>query len=361
MASVKGRSEKRPKSCTAPVSYGSSEQSDHAHQQTPIGNHQRMTKTRKRSYSAVLPRNVSDDTLRQLLSITRHTRLPPHREHEAETTPTTGASSHALLAVTGQAGFIKVEMKGLRRKGSPRNTPKAAKSQEGEGKSLEGSELGNGGLPSITDTSKVAEDVGTKLTVTVTTRKHISSDCVTSGERGGEGRGKGNPSSKGSPSHQLPDAATGSPSSSLSPPASSLTTGPNLTNNSPPLLSSPPVIVGGTKGAGPCLGNGGKPRRLSGGTAGRLSQGWSPPQPIGPLKGSPVVTHSSPPSATPARKGGVARTKKLAAASLGEGEETGREEGRGQMVMSPTASMTINVNVSEFLTLTENDTDETIT
>lgn len=332
---------RRPKSCSAPISLI---EDDRTHQTTPLSSQVKTEKARKRSYSAVIPRNIPDETLQQLLSITRHTTRSKSQQEKSQDTLTTHRS---VLEVSGeQTEFIKVEMKGLR-KNSPRNFLKDKNQAKSEVKSSAPEQL-----PAIADTPRVAAEVGTRLKVTVTkTKKQQAGDHIEAEEDNEADTDKNLPKSKDTAPNTTSESETPKNTSldqSHSPRVPSLPPSrPGQISNSPPAL----IAVGGARGVGP---RNNRLRRLSGGSSGRLSQGWSPPQPIEPLKGSSVVlTHSSPSSSTTktTKKGGVARTK------LGEELEVRRQE---QMVPSPTSSMTINVNVSEFLT-TEHEPDETVT
>lgn len=137
----------RARAYTAPGSRTSNLPVHHTHQQAPASSDTGRANVRKRSYSAVLPRNISDEALRQLLSISRHTTPVPEKvEREL---PVPKVMSFNLHRRTQAAA-----MKGEVRKNSSKSQTVAAQS--------------NDKLPAIPDPSAESEEATTKLSITVT-------------------------------------------------------------------------------------------------------------------------------------------------------------------------------------------------
>lgn len=326
VTSLRGKSEKRPKSCTAP-GLTLREDHGHTHQQLPVSGNPEAA--RKRSYSAVLPRPVPDNALGQLLSISRHTALLPERGGEVK-----GQGDHAgpgphaktlpeTVSVATQAEFMKIEMRGLR-KDSSRNSSKKAAShtghlpQHGNDRTTTNSQISK--LPSIPDPSlESTDDIVTRLVVTVTKSPVARETHHSDSERERPSGPRNSQDSRDSQSSNDIDAVTAVTREEV--------------KHSPPQLNI--VSLGEKKEVGRMTAQRG--RRHSSGK-GRLSQGWLPPQPILALKGSPIHT----------------TTKKVGVGGVAKDEER-RDEKGGRAVLSPTTSMTINVNVSEFLTQTEGE------
>lgn len=345
MTSVRGRSNRRPKSCTAPPSQVSDLLEDHAPQ---LPHDDRVKAVRKRSSSAILPRNIPDDTLRQLLSITRHAATLPQEGQLSERTQEGSGveedvvvmDSLPLMTSSEQAEFIRIRMRGLKRsspprggsKGSPRDssksTPAEMQTSRGEGSKIASHRsqhsrsrnrpqqlLASPTTANASSTSQVGkfssisepeEDRGTTLSITVTRTKEAT----------------------GTPPDDAQKEGSGQQFNASQPPVST-----------PPEPPGPPRSGGMSGGEGKVGGGRSsrhKSRRQPSGK-GRLSQGWSPPQPIGPLKGSPI--HTLPRGAGEASGGGG---DKGGAKVLPTSEQTA--------VFS--ASMVISVNVNEFLTPT---------
>lgn len=290
----------RPKSCTAPEIHLLPP--DHTHQQSAdVG----VVKTgRKRSYSAVLPRYVSDEALTQLLYISRHTGL----SHQNGACPQDTLDVE-IQHITRRAEFMKIEMKGLRKnfhkeRSKSRSSQRRKVHAEGEGPSSEQPPT-VGKLPKIPDPSdamKDAEGMGTRLSITVT--KTSRSQHKRSHEHG-KARGRPSP----------PNSSDTNTTAPFSPTASSTTGGQGSKASYASIVS-----VGENKRAELRASSHRTSRYSSGRSQGRLSQGWSPPQPIEPLKGSPIRS----------KVGGVERSEVR--------DET-----------SPTASMVIDVNVMELI------------
>lgn len=321
MTSLRGKSEKRPKSCTAP---GLTLREDYTHQQLPASGNPEAA--RKRSYSAVLPRPVPDNALRQLLSISRHTALLPERGGEVK-----GQGDHAgpgphaktlpeTVSIATQAEFMKIEMRGLRKDSSRNRSKKAASHtghlpQHGNDRATTSSQL-----PSIPDPSlESTDDIVTRLVVTVTKSPVARETHHSDSERERPSEPRNSQDSRDSQSSNDIDAVAAVTREEV--------------KDSPPQLKI--VSLGEKKEVGRMTAQRG--RRHSSGK-GRLSQGWLPPQPILALKGSPIHT----------------ATKKVGVGVVAKDEER-RDEKGGRAVLSPTTSMTINVNVSEFLTQTEGE------
>ena len=297
---------RRPQSCTAPETHLLPP--DHTQPQSAdVG----MVKTaRKRSYSAVLPRNVSDEALKQLLYISRHTVLP----HQKGACPQDTLNAE-MQHITRQAEFMKIEMKGLRKnfhkeRSKSRSSQKRKMQAEGEGPSLEQLPPVDK-LPSIPDPSDAmkdtAEDMETRLSITVTKAR---SQQKLSHENNNKGRSLGG---IGTNPLNSSDVTTTAP---FTPNVSSTPGGQGSKTSHANIMS-----VGENKWAGLQVSSRLTSRHPSGRSHGRLSHGWSPPQPIEPLKGNPI------------------RSK------VGRVE---RSEVRDE-VASPTASMVIDVNVAELI------------
>lgn len=313
MHSLRSRSgQQRPRSCTTPWSSrvcGVTLNSSHQ----PIPEGPGTAKVRKRSYSAVLPRSVPDEALMQLLSISRHSALSPHAQHieqhhdniEHSTTP-----HPSTTHVTTQAEFMKIELKGLRKNVS-RSGDKLIKSprhgtqpHEDHRKSHDSKlpSIPDPPVDSIPDPPVERERTNTKLRIIVTKatprKQEQNAPAQTELSVNPEGIFKPNtplsPSTRGamatSPSHINPGESKG----------------------------TWPSSVPRTK------------QHFGASGRGRLSQGWASPQPIEPLKGSPIYT-------SPRRVGGASLTR--------EGAEVNGARG-----VSPTPSMAINLNVNDFLT-----------
>lgn len=282
----RGQSRQRERAFTAP---GTRTNHTNQRQNLPSSNTD-TAKSRKRSYSAVLPRNLPNEALKQLLSISRHTSVLPEKSEESDSPEKhPEPDSHYI---TTQADFMKIEMKSLR-KDSSRDASKrtgSARLKKGT-KSNDTNSRQASKLPFIPDLpSEGGEAVVTKLTITVT--KSVSQNSQ-------------NPGSS-EPSSTLP-LATGTVSSM------------GVAPNSPSHLT---VVSLGPGNKKPAVERTSAPKtEYHGSRKGRLSQGWSPPQPIPPLKGSPI--HKS------------VRIK---------------EEVKDTSQLSPTTSMMIDVNVNEFLT-----------
>ena len=288
MTFLRLQSRQRARAYTAPGTR--TKNTDHTHlQQTPPSLSTDTAKSRKRSSSAVLPCNIPDEALRQLLSISRHTALLPEQT-EKESDITQREQKPISHFFTTQADFMKIEMKGLR-KDSPTKRSGSARLQKGNGTN----NLPQvNKLPSIPDPPAEREEaVATKLTITVT--KSISQS----------GQNSENPQ-KSEPSITQPLARLGPGTTS------------SVGASSPSHLA---IVSLGSGEKKPAVERIATPRTGSYASGkGRLSQGWSPPQPIQPLRGSPIPR-----------------------ANIKEGaKDTSR--------LSPTASMMIDVNVNEFLT-----------
>ena len=322
MTSIRTRPDRRPKSCTAP---GTQEvrdlrAEDHALRQVPDV----MTKAaRKRSYSAVLPRHIPDNTLRQLLNISRHTALPPQQE-PAEDTSVVVRETNTLPDTSDiQAEFIKVNLRGVKKSPPPREGSykplkhSRAKSQDNLRQSQIRSQdkptptppVQGEKFPNISDSPRALhEEDNTSLTLSITvTRSRATSAAATKNS-----------------TLQHHDELTQHP-------------GVNDTSERPrPLLVSP-VREGKWMGRTTH-----KTRQLPS-AKGRLSQGWSPPQPIEPIRGSPI--HS------PLRGTGMSAGTK-------EGKVINDPVLANTNTGSPTASMVINLNVNEVLTQADSEVTE---
>jgi hypothetical protein len=200
-----------------------------------------------------------------------------HKEH---TDPLHTQTSY----VSTQAEFMKIEMKGLR-KNSSREIAKKADLKQGVTPHHTAHLPQVGKLPSIPDPPLEKVDATTKLTVTVTKSMHNK------------------------------------------PATTSASTGPTIgvALSSPSHLQVVPIGPRDSKqGVGRMLTPRSGPHSSG---RGRLSQGWSQPQPIELLRGSPI--HRNVGAASITEEGSRVKTKPR---------------------VSPTASMMLDVNVNEFLT-----------
>lgn len=231
-----------------------------------------------------------------------------------------------------ESEFMKVKMRGLRRK-SPRGSSAVGSSQHstGNGSSRSRGSRSQNKLPPMSDPHRDGEggekeegvegELKTRLSITVTRTTDQDSKQLTT------------------PTSTLVQTNVDTSSSPVLPRASSAP--------SPPHVG---VICLGEGDVTTTTRTGGHRSRQQLSGKARLSHGWSPPQPIQPLQGSPI--HTTPPRGV----GGGASIR-------------GREkpEGKGKEVVvvtrgdmtapapSPTPSMMISVNVNEFLSRTDND------
>ena len=327
VASLERGLDKRPKSSATP---GFMSHKEASNQQ--VWSEDR-NKLRKRSYSAVLPRNVSDEALRQLLLISRQTALSHkglrHRHTYSEPTPT---KTLPPVVSHGELG-MKIEVKGLRSTNSPRNSPRgknsprhhkghlesnspgrknSPKHQRDHLESVVSSHSSSGRLPPISDPPQLEKGDDEKevidVKVTVSTSKPHPQDHDK--DKDGE------------------ESLTSSANQSTFPPKTVSSGSQQMklsTSSGSPKMNV--VSIGEAREVGRTNIHRSK-RHTSG--KGRLSSGWSPPQPIQPLKGSPIHT-------PPKKTGGAGQ------------ENEGERDLRAEVVASPTPSMTINVNVNEFL------------
>lgn len=202
---------------------------------------------------------------------------------------------------------MKIEMKSLRKNLSGDSSKLKADSRCGDPEIHDRHLPQVSKLPFIPDTPPVeSEEASTKLSITVTrakTQKHQNSGLV----------GKREPESIPNVTHQSPRTGGGTS-------ASIITSSGAVAPNTSTLLSV--TSIGKSKGmvhmATP-------ESRHNAGGKGRLSHGWSPPQAIEPLKGSPI-------------------RRRVGAYSAEEGAD-----GQDKPGLSPTASMMIDINVNEFL------------
>lgn len=303
------RYRQRHRAYTAPETRTNNLPVDHTHLQSQGNADTGATKVRKRSFSAVLPRNIPDVALRQLLSISRHTALLPQTDGEQEKLPEPQATPYTKphpTYVTAQAEFMKIEMKGLR-KNSSKDSSKTSPRPGGHTHNRHLPQVGK--LPSIPDPAVESEETGTRFTITVTKSK---------GGKPQTSEHSGPITTVQSTAHHslnIGDATSPSISGGV---ASSSSGSSHLTI----------VSLGDSKRV---PGQMATPRtKLHSSVKGRLSQGWSPPQPIQPLKGSPLH-------------------RRVGGASISE-------EGLKVKPGSPTPSMVIDINVNEFLT--ENNDDD---
>lgn len=288
-----------------------------------------------------LPRNVSDEALKQLLYISRHAGL----SHQREGACPEDQLDMELQHITRQAEFMKIEMKGLRknfRKERPKsrsNSQRRKVHAEGEGPSSSErpplvDKLPRIPYPSDTTTKDTTEDVGTRLSVTVTKSRHEHDKGRSPRDKGRTPRGI-----ETSP----PDSSDANTSAPFPPTVSST---PGGQGSMPGGGGQGSTLVGGGRGSVASYGNivsvgenqwaelrasghgTGTSRHSSGRSQGRLSHGWSPPQPIEPLRGSPIRS----------KVGGVERSEVGVERSGVRDERT-----------SPTASMVIDVNVAELI------------
>ena len=339
---------RRPKSSTSPGTNTVSLSEDlHNHHLAIVNG---KSRTRKRSYSAVLPRNLSDDTLRQLLYISRHTGLVP----QASEVPSPGSSAagkgsgsdkhtdsnsrHRVkplppMMAYGELG-MKIELKGLKEYSPPKTSPRDD--------AVETSKLASVSKPapkvSKPEVSKPASKVDkadSELSPQVSKLSPQVSKLppITKSEGGGE--------------ETDVIAIQVTKSSCPSDPKRNDITSTPLCDPDPPSPSTPEVTPGGTQ-IKVSIVSLGDTREVAGRVAtshrakrhpsgkGRLSQGWSPPRPIEALKGNTLRA--------PRRKEGV------------ESVEEGRGKGEDELrrVVSPTPSMSIDVNINEFLEQNEN-------
>lgn len=239
---------------------------------------------------------------------------------------------------------MKIEMKGLRRNFSKDKPESAKNNARHRMPSLNSSTKRSSHLatklPSLPDPplsppatppppQTVPEDSNqpnTKLTITVTraTQGRRTQKVMQAQQKEASGGGISNPNSASSRLLQANTAAS-TPSTPSSKGAG------ERAENSTPHMS----IVGIGEGKRPLVTTPRNKTHSIGGSKGHLSQGWSPPQPIGPLRGNPIY-------ASPRSRG-----------NAGGGVDQAREHQKSGMVASPTASMVINLNVNEFLTETE--------
>lgn len=291
-------SRQRARAYTAP---GTRTKNGHTHQQqSPASLSTDAARVRKRSYSAILPRNIPDEALRQLLSISRHTALLPERTdgksgpHQKHPEPqaTSSKQPHQATYVTTEAEFMKIEMKGLRKNSSTEISGSRHKVKANDTHLPQVSKL-----PPIPDPPVEREETTTTLTITVT-------KSVTGRKQNSEHIVPSEPDSIMSAAHPSTGASSGASNVGVAP--------SGLSHLSIVSIGDAKPVVG--KMIMPRIGH-----HSSG--KGRLSQGWLPPQPIQPLKGSPIHR----------RVGGACIT-----------EEVSEVKSR----LSPTASMMIDVNVN---------------
>lgn len=202
--------------------------------------------------------------------------------------------------VSSHTEFMKIEMKSLRRNISRDSSKLKADLRCGDAETHDRQLPQVSKLPSLPDLE--TEEATTKLSITVTKSK-------TPRQQGHIGQSE--PDRNESAAQHPPETCDKNSPSIV---ASSGGVAPNNTS----LLSV--ASLGGSRGVGRMATA--RNRHLSS-EKGRLSQGWSPPQPIEPLKGSPIHR----------RVGG-----------------TNTAEVKDKSALSPTASMMIAVNVNEFLT-----------
>lgn len=348
---VKG-SERRPKSSTAPATQLSLLEEDnsrnqHEHQHLSV----KKVKIRKRSYSAIFPRDVHDvpnEALMELLSISRHTGLVPQRREEGVERKD---GRHSLEDLhSGEAGDIEqtlvpivsrrsgpginVEVRGISKipakmnkernfihqdKHSPRNSGVENTATDTTSSPLEARRT----LPPISDPSSHEEEA------LADQPKNIN--AVIDMQNIGAVKQKSFIKAEFEKPRQ--QSLTSSRKASAK-----ATTPKDMTQGVPESLSRMAVVCIGETKELETRAKGHRTKRLQSGKS-RLSSGWSPPQDIQPIKGSPLNTG-------PIRKapGGVATVN---AASSGEGpKDTTTAMKRND---SAASSMVIAVNVSEFL------------
>ena len=258
---------------------------------------------KRRSYSAAAARSVNSNQLEQLLSISTHLGLVPKKDEITPAKPpeisTTNSSETestrkfpSVVVRHAELG-IKVEVKGLKKASEPQDCPA----------------LGLPKLPPITDSSPQKSPSNSSM------EEHPPSI---------------QPVSEASPSQ-------------------------DITEGSPRRISI--VSLGEAEVDDKSRNKGYKRKRhlSSGSQSARLSLGWSPPQPIEPLKGSslPVPTIDSKSSG----KRLQARTNEYTPSHQEGGEGSYQlTHGEPERVMSPNM---LSVNVSEVLVLAEKDDNDT--
>lgn len=278
---------------------------NHIQQQTLVSSDTGTAK-RKRSYSAFHPRNISTETLGQLLFISRHT--ASKHDGKLPEPQVTAYSRHQPAYVSAPVQFMRVEMKSLRKNVSKASSKLKADSRRDDSRHGD-SQTHDRHLPQVSKLASIpdpplpaeSEEISTKLSITVTRSK-------TQRQQNSGGIGCRAPST----THHSPEK-TGDGTS-----PSTITTNEAAAPHNSSLLNV--VSIGENKGVTQIT----MPRsRHQASGKGRLSHGWSPPQPIGPLKGSPIHKRlsASTPAGSQDKPGGV----------------------------SPTASMRIDINVNEFL------------
>ena len=301
---------------------------------------------KRRSYSAIAARAIDTEKLLQLFSVTRSTGLVPQRLPESESVeaahhPPTHGRILPPVVPHSQLGElrIKVEVRGLKKtpshspqSKSPRASPK--KSSDAAPRDLK--------LPLITNSPSLQKS---------------PSDLDTH-------EPQGTPPFRSSDSKQKTTLTnSGSTSYSESPvksPAAANCTSIGNTSTSTSdggimrvsivSLGEAEVVEEKSRGR-----NKSRKRQSSGKQSGRLSLGWSPPQPIEPLKGNPLLT--SPTESTPRKSQGKTRDVGRHGDENGTGPEftgVGLELVRltsavSSRPMSAASSNILSVNVSEFL------------
>ena len=303
-----------------------------------------QVRVKRRSYSAIAARTVDTEKLLQLFSVTRSTGLVPQRlpesDHEsanaADHSPTHGQTLPPVVPhlQLGEPG-IKVEVKGLKKaqshspqSRSPRDSPKKSSDAPGDLK-----------LPLIANSPSLQKS---------------SSDSNTHKPEGSPFRSS-DTKQKATQMDSSLESAFHSESPINSPVAANCTsTGSSSTSTSDGGIMRVSIVSLGEAGVAEEKSRGRNQRRKrqsSGKQSGRLSLGWSPPQPIEPLKGNPLLI--SPNEVMPKKSQNKTRGVDGYADENGTGllRPTSAVSSRP---MSAASSNILSVNVSEFL---QDDTD----
>ena len=303
-----------------------------------------QVKVKRRSFSALAARSIDTEKLLQLFSVSRSTGLVPQslpeseRAEAADHCPTRGQTLPPVVPhlQLGEPG-IKVEVKGLKKASlhspestSPRLSPKKS-----------------------SDAPSSPRDVKLPLITNSPGRKKLPSnsdkDTQDPKESPIDFKKRANSSSHNETSVK---SATISDHTSVSDSNTSTSDG-GIMRVSIVSLGEAEVAEERSRGR-----NQRRKRQPSGKQSGRLSLGWSPPQPIEPLKGNPLLISPTESKTTTPRK---SQGKTRDVGSHGDENGTGPEDtGMGLELVRPISALSsrpmsamssniLSVNVSEFL------------